>query len=261
MFTPPATEKEARGVAQLRERLPPSLLDTADVDFLDDNAYLRFLRARKGDVDKAADMLRFTIEWRKLEKPYALTAEDARATMAHAAVARGGRCKAGCPVLAIALLEPDGLSMEARKRTLYYMMEETRRKGYDRVTWVVDWGHMSKEKRDRAREKGENERKDRKEVMQSMLDHYPERLEKFLLFRPPFLMRLMLTFVRFSLDSTTSNKVHNAGGSVAGLEKFVDLSQLPVLCEGTMTGTVVEQLSELPDLRAANAAQPGTAAT
>lgn len=245
MFTAKATEKEAACVAELKKQFSPSMLDAADADFLNDNTYLRFTRARKADVAKSAEMLKKAIAWRKETKPYAITAEDVRDVLEHLHVACGGRCKEGCPILVFSVIDSDGLSMESRKKFMTFLLEETERKGYDRITWILTWGHMAKEKEKRE-DKEPDAKRHRKEAMQVMQDYYPERMNRVLFFHPPFLIRLMLPMMKMSIVSTTSGKIHNIGAKVKDFDKYVAMDQLPELCEGNRPDVLVEHLDALP---------------
>jgi hypothetical protein len=137
MFTPKATEKEAACAAELKQQITPSMLNSEDTHFLGDTTYLRFARAQKADVTKAADMLKKTIAWRNEAKPYAITEDDVKETETHMHISLGGKCNGSCPIIVLSVIEPEGFSMEARKKFLIFMLEETERKGYDRITWIL----------------------------------------------------------------------------------------------------------------------------
>lgn len=245
MFTPKATEKEAACVAELKKQFTPSMLDAADTNFLSDATYLRFSRARKADVAKSAELLKKAIEWRKVAKPYAIDEEEVRETASHLHIVCGGRCKEGCPIIVLSVVEPEGLTMEARKRFLMFMLEETERKGYDRITWILTWGHMAKDKEKRE-DKDPDAKKNRKEAMQLMQDYYPERMNRILFFHPPFLIRLMLPMMKMTIVSVTSGKIHNIGSKVKDFDKYIAIDQLPVVCEGSRPDITVEHLGVLP---------------
>lgn len=57
-------DEESAGLSQLRESFPADTTDSAGM-MLDDACLLRYLRARSGNVAKAAAMLQATLEWRR----------------------------------------------------------------------------------------------------------------------------------------------------------------------------------------------------
>ncbi|KPA83195.1 hypothetical protein ABB37_02882 [Leptomonas pyrrhocoris] len=245
MFTAGATEAEAACVAELKKQCPPSMLNAEDVGFLNDTAYLRFVRARKADVAKAAEMLKKTITWRNETKPYAITEDEVKEAAKHLRISCGGHCKQGCPIVVLSVIEPEGLTMEARKKFLTFMLEETERKGYDRISWILTWAHMAKEKEKRE-DKEPDAKKHRREAMQIMQDYYPERMNHVLLFQPPFLIRVMLPFMRMTITSVTSGKISNIGSNVKDFDKYITRDQLPEVCGGLKPDVVVEHFGALP---------------
>ncbi|KAL0499216.1 LOW QUALITY PROTEIN: hypothetical protein Q4I32_005958 [Leishmania shawi] len=64
-------------------------------------------------------------------------------------------------------------------------------------------------------------------------------------------MRLILTFVRLTLDFTTSGKA-GISVSVKELERLIDSHHLPELCERVMPSTAMVHFSEEPKLSTPN---------
>lgn len=58
------TPAEAQGISQLRQSHFPAGTESFGMP-LDDACLVRYLRARSGDVEKAASMLSATLEWRR----------------------------------------------------------------------------------------------------------------------------------------------------------------------------------------------------
>lgn len=245
MFTPKATEKEAACVAELKKKFSTSMLNPADAGFLSDTTFLRFARARKADTAKAADLLQKTITWRNETKPYAITEDEVKETAQHIRIVCGGHCTEGCPIIVLSVVDPEGLTMEERKKFLIFMLEETERKGYDRITWILTWNHMAKEKEKRE-DKDPDAKKHRKEASQIMQDYYPERMNRVLLFHPPFLIRMMLPFMKMTIASVTSGKIHNVGSNVKDFDKYIAREQLPAIVDGTKADHIVEHFGALP---------------
>ncbi|KAL7703119.1 CRAL/TRIO domain/Divergent CRAL/TRIO domain containing protein [Lotmaria passim] len=245
MFTAKATEKEAACVAELKKQITPAMLNKEDEGFLTDNTYLRFARARKADVAKSAEMLKKAIAWRNEAKPYAITEDEVKEAAKHLNIVCGGRCKEGCPIFAMSVIDPEGITMEARKKFLVFMLEETERKSYDRITWILTWAHMAKDKEKRE-DKEPDAKKHRKEVTDIMQNYYPERMNHVLIFHPPFLVRVMLPFMKMSIASVTSGKIHNIGTNVKDFDKYVARDQLPEVVEGSKPGHALEHFGALP---------------
>lgn len=243
MSTPQATPKEKECVKYLKKKCPSSLLDPEDKDWLSDSTYLRFARARDGNNEKAAGMLNTAIEWRKSYKPYQLTADDVAAAMKQFTMVCGGRCKKGFPVIVMSIGAENATGVEERTKQLIYIMEETQRKGYLSITWIVDFNDMGKRK-------DIHSKKTRKETMQIMQDYYPERLGQVLLYRPPWYIRMLVGVAKSFMDARTAAKIYKAGSTIEELEEFVDRNQVPQSCGGTMKGENMERFSELPCLTA-----------
>ncbi|KAG5472386.1 hypothetical protein LSCM1_03785 [Leishmania martiniquensis] len=240
------TLKEEACVTALKDRYPAIQADAADAGFLSESTYTRFARARNGDIEKAAALLGAALEWRQQTKPYAITAEEVQKAMQQTTLVCGGSCRNGCPVIAMVLGMRNDCTVQERTKLLVYILEETQRKGYDRITWVVDFGAMGTHRDERSREV-------RKETMKMMQDYYPERMERILLYRTPWYIRMLLGVVKVFMDARTVEKISNAGSTIEELEKFIDRDQVPTLCGGTMQGSTMTHLEELPNLNSEGA--------
>lgn len=236
-----ATKTEAECVAALMKKYPPSMLDAEDESFLSGNTYLRFARARDGNVEKASKMLEEAIAWRKEAKPYALTAQDVKKSMEQVTLVCGGRDKEGFPVMAMVLGMKNDCGVDERTKQIIYILEETQRKGYDRLTWVIDFGAMGKQRDERSKET-------RKKTMKILQDYYPERMANIFMYRPPWYVSWLLGLAKAFMDPRTAAKVHKAGSTIEDLEKYIDRSQVPKICGGTLEGSNASVLENLPSL-------------
>jgi hypothetical protein len=104
---------------------------------------------------------------------------------------------------------------------------------------------MAKEK-EKKEDKNPDAKKHRKEAAQVMQGYYPERMNRVLIYHPPFLICSMLPFMKMSLVSVTSGKVHNIGSNAKGFDKYVAREQLPQLCDGTKPARTVQHFGALP---------------
>lgn len=236
-----SSEKEAACVAALMKQFPPSMMDADDAGFLSGSTYLRFARARNADVDKASEMLEAAIEWRKEARPYAITAKDVQKSMAQVTMVCGGRDKEGYPVMAMVLGMKNECTVEERTLQIIYILEETQRKGYERLTWIIDFGAMGKQRDERSKET-------RKKTMKILQDYYPERMALILMYRPPWYVSWLLGLAKAFMDPRTAEKVHKAGSTVEELEKYIDRSQVPKVCGGTLEESSTSALENLPSL-------------
>ncbi|KPI83552.1 hypothetical protein ABL78_7409 [Leptomonas seymouri] len=241
MVAEEATEKEQACVAALMERFPPSVLHKEDESFLSGNTYLRFARARDGNIVKASEMLGAAIEWRKEAKPYALDAQKVQKPMEQVTMLCGGRDKAGFPVMVIAPGMKNECTVEERITQVIFILEETQRKGYDRLTWIMDFAAMGKQRDALSRET-------RKRIMKILQDYYPERVAFILIYRPPWYVSWLLGLAKAFMDPRTASKVHRAGSTIEELEKFIDRSQVPKICGGALEDSNISALEKLPSL-------------
>lgn len=229
---------------ELQKTFPAeSTMPEEDADFLVKyNTYLRFTRATEAKVEESKKRLKATIEWRNTVKPYQIT-EDQVANAIHALTMRvAGRCKAGRPILVMTLAVPNDNDVQTRVNLLLYILETTQRKGYEQITWIIDFGEMGKHKKD------ERSKESRKTTMAILQDHYPERLGSMLLYRTPWYINLLLPVVKPFMDKRTRSKVFNAGSTIKDLEKYADLDQLPDHLGGSFPSATLAGLDDLPDL-------------
>eukprot|EP00796_Vickermania_ingenoplastis_P005909 gene5909-4224_t len=237
------SKSERRCLAALREAFPPSSVPKEDTNFqLDLRTYLRFVRATEANTEESKKRLQATLEWRKVAKPYLITAEQISSIFKALTMRVGGRCKAGRPILIMTLAVPNEFDVQDRVNLLVYILEITERKGYEQITWIIDFGEMGKHKRD------DRYKESRKKTMEILQQHYPERLGLMLLYRTPWYINLLFPVVRPFLDKRTREKVFKTGGKVEDLAKYVDLDQIPQFMGGTYAVSSIDSLEELPSL-------------
>ncbi|KPA83193.1 hypothetical protein ABB37_02881 [Leptomonas pyrrhocoris] len=243
MATAKQTEKEASCVAALMREFPPSMVDKEDEAFLSGNTYLRFARARDCNVAKSSEMLKAAIAWRKEAKPYAINIKDLQKQMQQATLTCGGRDKEGNPVMVMVVGMKNECTVEERTRQIVYVLEETQRKGYDRLTWIIDFGAMGTQRDELAKET-------RKKAMKILQDYYPERMALSLIYRPPWYINWLLGLAKAFMDPRTAAKVHRGGSTIDDLEKFIERSQVPKVCGGTLEDSTATALENLPSMTA-----------
>lgn len=242
MPIPPATEKEKACIEHLKKAFPAAdWLSAGDEAFLDGHAYLRFARARDGHTGKASEMLKAALEWRRAYKPFAVTAEEVAEVMGELTMTCGGRCKAKRPLLVMTLAVPNKCKAEDRVRQLVYILEDTQRKGYDCITWIIDFGEMGKHPKD------DQSKITRKETMQILQDYYPERLGLMLLYRTPWYIRWSIGLVKPFLNARTSKKIFVVGQKIPDLAGYCAADQIPTRMGGTFVSEGLEALAVLAE--------------
>lgn len=240
----------------LAESFPASSVPVEDVDFLQRyNTYVRYAVAAEGKMEKARKYLGRSIEWRREWKPGQLTFENVREAYNVSAPMRlGGRCKAGRPVVLLTLVEEDSSRpLQDRLNCMCYVMESFLRKGYGKITWIVDFGERANEKKKEDKEKTEM----RNQAMEILDHHYPERLGQMLFFRSPWYMTMLLAVIKRKLPSNTRPKIINVGSDMKDLEKYVDISQIPERIGGKYPEWLLTDLEEkLPPYSASAEEKP-----
>lgn len=240
------TAEQKDCISKLKEAFPPSsaqeLLGEEDADFLTSrNTYERFSAATNYKLEESIERLKATIEWRKEKKPYLITADAIPNALSSISMGFGGRCKAGRPILIMTLGAENNAEVEERVNLMLYILEVTHRKGYETITWVVDFISFGNSKDDRSKAT-------RKATMKVLQAHYPERLGALYMYHTPWYVSLLLPLVKAFMDKATMKKIKTAGDTIESLEKYIDRSQLPTRMGGTMeseSGLNIENLQDL----------------
>lgn len=250
------TKTEEACVKALKEAFPPSSVPVEDIDFLQsDTTYIRYAVAVEGGVERAKKRLADSIAWRKEWAPAQITFEKVKDAYENSGPLRlGGQCKEGRPVVLLTLTEEDS-SRPLRKRLncMCYIMESFIRKGYGKITWIVDFGERDREKKKEDKEKDAM----RKQAMAILDEHYPERLGQMIFFRAPWYMTMLLAVIKRTLPSNTRPKIINVGSEMKDLEKYIDISQIPERIGGKYPEWHLTDLEEkLPPFSQAKGAEP-----
>ena len=208
-----ATPVEAACVSRLQEHAKAfqAELDHDDIYFLNDATYLRFARARDGDVEKALAMMTACCKWRKQFHPHRITLSDIRDILALGTCFCSGVCRKNRPILVMTPGATNPFPAEKRIQLMVFILEETYRLGYEQLTWLFDFSKMG------SRGKDDQSEKTRKELLHILQDYYPERLGILLMINTPWYMRMFAAIVWPFLDKRTKEKI----------EMNVKLKQLP----------------------------------
>lgn len=234
-------EKEKVCVEGLEKAFPASRQVKGDTNFeLNGKTFLRFTRATGAKLTESIQRLEATLAWREEAKPFLIKSKDVAEIFKALTMRVGGRCKQGRPIFIMTLAVPNEFEVQDRINLLIYVLEVTQRKGYEQITWIIDFGEMGKHKKD------DRSKEARQKTMNILQQHYPERLGLMLLYRTPWYINMLLPVVRPFMDKSTREKVCKVGGKVTDLEAFVELDQLPEFLGGTFKAVGVECLDNLP---------------
>lgn len=205
MSTDPAWDNDAQ-VAALRAQVGAELLPI----FTDDATLKRFLRARKGDVAKAATMLREHAQWRRETTPHwpdrALDLAEVEIPIkAHVAFIHG-KDKEGRPLGFIRVKNHDGkIKRDILYKWVVACLDEIIARcerpslGYiSTFAFVIDAGDMA----------WANFDSDALKYILSVLgNHFPERLGQLMIINSGMLFRMVWKVVEPFLDARTSAKI------------------------------------------------------
>ncbi|ODV89424.1 hypothetical protein CANCADRAFT_27884 [Tortispora caseinolytica NRRL Y-17796] len=200
-----------------------------------DGMLLRFLRARKWDVDKAIVMLVSTLHWRLKEANVTkLAMEGERGALQQhdkdfmTQVEKGqcivrGRDKAGRQVcrIRVRLHKSGAYSEESMNKYIVYIIEHTRLclgDEADTATVIFDMTGFGLANMDYS---------PLKYMIKCFEAHYPESLGVCLVHQAPWIFQGIWKVVKGWLDPVVASKIHFTK-SGSDLAKFIDLSYLPV---------------------------------
>lgn len=179
----------------------------------------RFWRARNGNAAKAAAFLAADVAWRKENKPEAITQKDLPIALPTGAWRVLGLSAAGNPVLLVstALWQPHLYDVDEYGKYVAYFCEHMCAMGsrfvvlFDMAGWQFSHAvHLKKVFK----------------LIDTVQNHYPERLSAALLLRAPFLFNASWKVIRPWIDPNTAKKVQFTSGA-AGEKAAFDAAGVP----------------------------------
>lgn len=215
----PPTEKELACVAHLKSLFTIGDLDADDTHFLNESTYLRFARARDASIEKATELLRECMEWRRSYKPQTITEADVSDILQLGTVYMAGVCKAGRPVMYMTPGAENPFPASMRVKLMVFLLEETHRRGHTALTWVFDFSKLGK------RGKDEHSAVTRKETMHILQNYYPERLGALYMINTPWYFRALATIVWPFIDKRTREKIF-LSAKANELPQHIDATEL-----------------------------------
>jgi len=223
-------EAENKALAEFKLRLK----DRKRPKYHDDDASLvRFLRARKCDVDKAYHLYDDCLKWRASYKPEEITLDQIPREANAGKAFFLGKDKQGRPCWLIlpARHEPKNSDNEECVRALIYYVEQAlamMENGVEQVSLIVDFDGWGLKNVDHDLDKM---------MIDTIQNYYPERLGCCYLVNAPTVFKFAWTVVRPWLDKRTTSKITFLGSSETTLEllKVCDENILPTKYGGKNT--------------------------
>lgn len=161
----------------------------------------RFLAARKGNQKAAKTMLDADVEWRKQAQPERITQDQVKTVLACGDWRLLGNADdTGYPVvwIQLSLWDPNAYNVESYGQHACYWLEHLSRIGerfvvmFDLAGWKLSHAlHLRKVHT----------------LVQTLQDHYPERLQAALLLRAPMIFSSAWALIKPVIDPVTAAKV------------------------------------------------------
>ena len=229
MFDPLATlnTDQLASFRELRktidDRWAPTLAP-AQLVWLNDRCLLRYLRARKYNVEKAKEMLKNTMNWRIIQAPAAITYKDILDFGKHYSNYLHMTTKEGFPICYMKFSkDPAGFGDKERLQHVKFVLEEATRSmkyteerfpGVEKLYYIIDLQGFSLTAPGASREVAAK-------WCDMLQNHYPERLGRAYLVNYPSIFSVFWAAVKLFIDSVTAAKVCFVSETThAGLRTF-----------------------------------------
>eukprot|EP00163_Fabomonas_tropica_P034494 TRINITY_DN9568_c0_g2_i1.p1 TRINITY_DN9568_c0_g2~~TRINITY_DN9568_c0_g2_i1.p1 ORF type:complete len:305 (-),score=91.36 TRINITY_DN9568_c0_g2_i1:18-932(-) len=201
----------------MKEKLKDDINDS-NREWVTDLAILRYLRARKFDVDKAYAMMTNTLKWREefgVDKidPKEMEIESTTGKL-YVAEHRGHGNR---PIVVMRPGKENTKIKEGKIKFFVWNMEMAAREadaaGPEKMIWVIDYANFGFSSL--APGMG-------KTTIGLMQDHFPERLHVALFVDPPWAFWLFFKIIRPFVDPVTRNKMVTVSGNHAAKRKMIE---------------------------------------
>lgn len=232
----PGCELESVGIKKMASRFPG--IKKADL--------VRFLVARKGNVEDAILMMQKAVKWHESNLPLRSTPEVLRAISVKAFFPFGTD-RDGAPILYFrgALYDSSKASAETYVLLAAHAMQ-----------WALNNSNccaLTVLVHSVAVPGAANESADTNFIgkfVKTLSDNFPERLKRLAIYPFPWYGRAIWSIVRHAIDKRTQDKVFLIPGNSAGtlpseLATFIDPDQVPVCCGGNSTSPILDLTTTL----------------
>lgn len=234
-LTPEQRELVAKLAAEVAETVKAN---TSLQHFCNDHCYVRYLRARSWNLVKATKMLKATLEWRLTYKPHEIRWEQVK----HESVTGKQMVfdfpdKDGRPIVLMRTRFENTKEPESQVRFLIYHLEMASRQadasGVGKMTWLIDFNEYSMRNAPAI--------KTSMHVLNTLQNHYPERLGCAICFHAPTLFSLTWRAVGPFIDPVTKEKIHFIDNNKQNREKMgerFDLTKMEQCMCGDVEGYI-----------------------
>ncbi|KAJ2458918.1 hypothetical protein GGI02_005949, partial [Coemansia sp. RSA 2322] len=213
------SDDEKQVLARIKANIPSLISDLPPVDpeaqkyvdmdvpldiegWLSDECIARYVRARKGVYEETKRALRKTIEWRAAVRPHALRPDAVEDESRTGKMYFNGFDKLSRPVIYMYNHRQNTKDADGQIRWVIYTLEMCIRHmppGVEKVTLAIDaahWGLSSSVSIGTA-----------KKFLDTLANHYPERLGRGVIFSPPRFFVAFYSIVSPFIDPVTKSKI------------------------------------------------------
>ncbi|MED6146685.1 hypothetical protein PIB30_036761 [Stylosanthes scabra] len=222
-------------VKELRGAIGP--LSGRSLKYCTDACLRRYLEARNWNVDKSKKMLEDTLNWRSTYKPEEIRWHEVAVEGETGKLYRASfHDRQGRTVLILRPGMQNTKSMENQMKHLVYLLENAMLNlppGQEQMAWLIDftgWSLTNSVPVKLARD-----------TINTLQNHYPERLAIAFLYNPPRVFEAFWKIVKYFLDTKTFEKVKfvypKNKDSVEIMKSYFDDENLPKELGGKSTMT------------------------
>ncbi|XP_057722815.1 uncharacterized protein LOC130936699 [Arachis stenosperma] len=220
-------------VKELKGAMGP--LSGRSLKYCTDACFKRYLEARNWNVDKSKKMLEDTLNWRSTYKPEEIRWHEVAVEGETGKLYRANfHDRQGRTVLILRPGMQNTKSMENQMKHLVYLLENAMLNlppGQEQMAWLIDftgWSLTNSVPVKLARD-----------TINTLQNHYPERLAIAFLYNPPRIFEAFWKIVKYFLDTKTFEKVKfvypKNKDSVELMKSYFDDENLPKELGGKST--------------------------
>jgi len=236
-------ETQSATLAEFREKVKSWEMSQIIRDWIDDYCLCRYLRAREWNLNKSAEMLKATIEWRESFRPHEIKEDEIKDQLRSRSNYVHGTDKNGHPVVYMRNARDLPGSPEEKLKVIVYNLEHTisvmnHEAGVEKMCYIIDLDGFSMIHSARDYKVGT-------EWVKILQNHYPERCFKIFLIEAPAVFNVFFQMVSPFIDPVTRKKVEFIEGKKKKrrelLLKFFNPEQLEVDYGGELVSILPEK--------------------
>ncbi|EME28247.1 SEC14 cytosolic factor family protein / phosphoglyceride transfer family protein isoform 1 [Galdieria sulphuraria] len=208
VWAKPLDEETKQCLQSLRSKVNSILVDgsSKDVEWCDDACLLRYLRARNNQVDKALELVRRTLEWRKnfeVEELMNKVPPQVKEEGSSQKLYVGGKDKYGRPIIYMKPKYQNTKESIHQLQHLVYTLEKAIRRmqnGVEKLILFIDFEGYSMRNTPSI--------KMMRETLTVLQDYYPERLGLAICLNAPTLFYTFYKIIKPFIDKNTVQKIY-----------------------------------------------------